>query len=264
MIVRSADGTTIGVERVGDGGDGPPLVVEPGALSDVASWSACAPLLADGRSVHVVDRRGRGASGDAPVYAVGREIEDILAVLEGLARPTDLLGHSSGAILALGAAERSPAHLRRLVLYEPPVFIGDEDRSPPDTPQLDALLAEGDEDGALETFLREGPRTPEAEIERLRAHPGWQRMLTMVHTVPYDARISGEFDPDLGRLASMRTPTFMLIGSLSPARMRKGSEAIAAAIPNVQVEELDGQAHLAQVLAPDALAAAVLRFLTAG
>jgi pimeloyl-ACP methyl ester carboxylesterase len=89
-------------------------------------------------------------------------------------------------------------------------------------------------------------------------------MLTMVHTVPYDARISQGFDPDLGRLASVRTPTLMLIGSLSPPRMRKGSEAIAASLPDVLVEELEGQAHLAQVLAPDALAAAVLRFLTAG
>ena len=56
----------------------------------------------------------------------------------------------------------------------------------------------------------------------------------------------------------------MLIGSLSPPRMRKGSEAIAASLPDVLVEELDGQAHLAQVLAPDALAAAVLRFLAVG
>jgi pimeloyl-ACP methyl ester carboxylesterase len=262
VIVRSADGTTIGVERVGDGGDGPPLVVVPGALSDVASWSGCAPLLADGRSVYVVDRRGRGASGDAEAYEVEREIEDVLAVLDGLARPTDLLGHSSGAILALGTAERSPAHLRRLVLYEPPVFIGDEDRIPPDLPaRLDTLLAEGDEAGALETFLREGPRTPDPEIEWLRAHQGWQRMLTMVRTVPYDARISQGFDLEVGRLTSMQTPTLMLIGSLSPPRMRHGSEAIAASLPDVLVEELDGQAHLAQVLAPDAFAAAVLRFL---
>jgi pimeloyl-ACP methyl ester carboxylesterase len=263
VIVRSADGTRIAVERIGDG-DGPPLIVVPGALSDVGSWSACAPLLADGRSVHVVDRRGRGASGDAPEYAVEREIEDVLAVLDGLGAPVDLLGHSSGAILALGAAERSPIHLRRLVLYEPPVFIDADDRIPADLPgRLDGLLAAGDPDGALEAFLREGPRSSDGEIGWLRAHSGWQRMLTMVRTVPYDARISQGFDLDLGRLASMQTPTVMLIGSLSPPRMRRGSEAIAASLPDVAVEELEGQEHLAQLLAPDALAAAVLRFLTA-
>ena len=262
MIVRSADGTPISVERIGDG---PPLVVVPGALSDVASWSACAPLLADGRSALVVDRRGRGASGDAETYQVEREAEDVLAVLDELGVPTDLLGHSSGAILALEAAERSPAHVQRLVLYEPPVFIDVEDSVPADLPErLDTLLAEGDADGALETFLREGPRTPEGEIRWLRAHTGWQRMLAMARTVTYDARISQMFDPDLDRLASMETPTLMLIGSLSPPRMRKGSEAIAASLPRVQIEELEGQAHIAHQSAPDALAAAVLRFLTAG
>jgi pimeloyl-ACP methyl ester carboxylesterase len=262
VIVRSADGTPIAVERIGDG---LPLVVVPGALSDAWSWSACAPLLADGRSVYVVDRRGRGASGDAPAYAVEREIEDVLAVLDGLGAPADLLGHSSGAILALGAAERFPTHLRRLVLYEPPFFIDADDRIPADLPgRLDGLLEAGDAAGALEAFLREGPRSSEGEIGWLRAHSSWQRMLTMARTVPYDARISQGFDLELGRLASMRTPTLMLIGSLSPPRIRNGSEAIAASLPDVQVEELEGQAHLAQLLAPDEFAAAVGRFLSAG
>ena len=51
--------------------------------------------------------------------------------------------------------------LRRLVLYEPPLFFDDDDAIPADLPErLEALLAAGDEDRALETFLREGPRAP--------------------------------------------------------------------------------------------------------
>jgi pimeloyl-ACP methyl ester carboxylesterase len=65
VIVPSADGTPIEIERFGDG---PALVIVPGALSDHIAWMACAPLLANGRSVHMIDRRGRGASGDAPSY----------------------------------------------------------------------------------------------------------------------------------------------------------------------------------------------------
>jgi pimeloyl-ACP methyl ester carboxylesterase len=61
----------------------------------------------------------------------------------------------------------------------------------------------------------------------------------------------------------MRTPTLMLVGTESPPRMRKASEAIARALPDVRVEELSGQAHLAQILAPDVLAGAVDRFLSA-
>ncbi|MGZ8585348.1 MAG: alpha/beta fold hydrolase, partial [Actinomycetota bacterium] len=174
-IVRSADGTPIAVERCGDG---PALVVVPGALSDFTAWMACAPLLANGRSVQVIDRRGRGGSGDAASYEPDREIDDVLAVLAAAGGPADLLGHSSGAILALQATERTPGELRRLVLYEPPVFLEEDDRIPTDLPErLDALLASGDEDAALETFLREGPRSPDAEIRGSRRHPVWSSML---------------------------------------------------------------------------------------
>lgn len=260
LIVRSSDGTPIAVERFGDG---PPLVIVPGALSDVVSWAACATLLADARSAQVIDRRGRGASGDAPSYDPAREVEDVLAVLAAVGGPTDLLGHSSGAILALQSAERTPSELRRLVLYEPPAFLDEEDLVPADLPdRLDGLLAADEADAAVQTFLREGPRSPEAEIKGLRRHrAAWPRMLVMARTAPYDARVQQGFDLDLGRLATMRTPTLVLIGTKSPPRMRRGSEAIARALPDARIEELPGQSHLAHLLAPDLLADAVARFL---
>ncbi len=263
-IVHSLDGTPISVQAFGDG-NGPPLVIVPGALSDATAWMACAPLLAAGRSVHVIERRGKGASGDGPVYDAEREIEDVLAVLVAVGGPADLLGHSSGAIISLDVAERTPPELRRLVLYEPPVFLDREDRIPTDLPErLDALLAAGDEDTALETFLREGPRNTNAEIANLRGHhAAWPRMLAMVHTVSYDARVQRGFDLNLDRLAAVRAPTLMLVGSESPPRARAGSFAIARVLPDVRIEELPGQAHLAQLLGPEVLADAVDRFLSA-
>jgi pimeloyl-ACP methyl ester carboxylesterase len=259
--VHSADGTRIALTSYGNGAA---LVVTPGALSDQTAWTTCAPLLAAGRSVHVIDRRGRGASGDARSYAPDREVEDVLAVLAAVGGEADLLGHSSGAVLALRAAERAPENLRRLVLYEPPLFFIADDAIPPDLPErLDAILAAGDDDRALQTFLREGPRVPESDVQGFRSHEAaWPRMLTMAHTVPYDARIVRDFDTDLRRLVDVRTPTLMLMGSESPRRMRRGSEAIARALPDVRIEELPGQAHQAQLLAPEMFADAVDRFLT--
>lgn len=261
-IVRSADGTAIAVWRFGDG---PPLVVVPGALSDVTAWSSCAPLLAAYKSVHVMDRRGKGASGHTDTYEPEREVEDVLAVLADVGGPADVLGHSSGAILALQAAQRAP-ELRRIVLYEPPVFLDPADRIPDDlADRLDVLLASGEEDAALETFLREAPRDSEADIRRLRDHhAAWPRMMAIVHTIPYDTRVQQGFDLDLDRLATMRTPTLMIVGAVSPPRIRNGSLAIARVLPDVRLEELAGQGHLAQLLAPDVLAAAVLRFLADG
>ena len=58
---------------------------------------------------------------------------------------------------------------------------------------------------------------------RLRSHGSvWPRMLALVHTIPYDARVVRDFDMDLRRLADMRTPTLMLIGGDSPPRVRQG------------------------------------------
>jgi pimeloyl-ACP methyl ester carboxylesterase len=259
--VHSADGTRIALTGYGEG---PALVVVPGALSDQTAWTVCAPLMAAGRSVYVIDRRGRGASGDARSYEPDFEVEDVLAVLAAVGGPADLLGHSSGAVLALGAAERAPENLRRLVLYEPPLFFVAEEAIPADLPErLDAILAGGDEDGALETFLREGPRAQESDIQEIRSQgAAWPRMLALVHTIPYDARIVRDFDTDLRRFADMWKPTLMLIGGDSPRRIRHGSEAIARALPDVRVEELPGQGHQAQLLAPDMFADAVGRFLT--
>ena len=199
--------------------------------------------MATGRSVQVIDRRGRGASGDATSYAPDREVDDVLAVLAALGPKADLLGHSSGAILALQAAERAPMELRRLVLYEPPLFFEDDDAIPADLPErLEALLADGDEDRALETFLREGPRAQGSDIQEMRSHEAaWPWMLALVHTIPYDARIVRDFDMDLRRLGDMRTPTLMLIGSDSPPRVRRASETVAQALPDVRIEELPGQ-----------------------
>jgi pimeloyl-ACP methyl ester carboxylesterase len=87
-------------------------------------------------------------------------------------------------------------------------------------------------------------------------------MLALVHTIPYDARVVRDFDMDLRRLADMRAPTLMLIGGESPPRVRRASEAIARALPDVRIEELPGQGHQAQLLAPDVFAGAVDRFLT--
>ncbi|MGZ5129367.1 MAG: alpha/beta fold hydrolase, partial [Actinomycetota bacterium] len=65
--VRSADGTTIAFERTGDG---PPLIVVGGALSDRSAAADLAAVLAARFSVVAYDRRGRGDSGDTPPYAV--------------------------------------------------------------------------------------------------------------------------------------------------------------------------------------------------
>ncbi|HSL67940.1 MAG TPA: alpha/beta fold hydrolase [Actinomycetota bacterium] len=77
------------------------------------------------------DRRGRGDSGDAPTYAVEREIEDLGAVVAKTGGVASVFGHSSGVVLALeGAVRRLP--IARLAVYEPPFIVDDNRPLPPE------------------------------------------------------------------------------------------------------------------------------------
>ena len=79
LKVRSRDGTSIAVFEINapmmaatvptgpaDNGDHPPLLLVHGATADHTTWRAVGPLFARSRRVFAMDRRGRGASGDAP------------------------------------------------------------------------------------------------------------------------------------------------------------------------------------------------------
>ena len=79
-------------------------------------------------TVYTYDRRGRGGSGDTLPYAVEREVEDLAALVEETGGSASVYGISSGAALALEAANGNVS-IDRLVLYEAP-FVVDGTRPP--------------------------------------------------------------------------------------------------------------------------------------
>ncbi|HEX3854873.1 MAG TPA: alpha/beta hydrolase [Polyangiaceae bacterium] len=261
LLVESTDGTPISCESYGEGRA---LLIVSGALFAAKLWKNVVEQLSADRCVYLMDRRGRGKSGDNAAYAPEREVEDVLAVLRAIPGPIDLLGHSSGAILSLQVAMQRPDKLERLVVYEPPVFFGELDRIAADLPErLEALLAMGNREAAVETFFREGPRASEAELRAMQSGPAWTQMVSaLAHTVPYDSRIQRSFSGEPAELVRVQIPTLMLLGSASPARMRNGAETIVLRLPNARLSELDGQQHTAMLLAPAVFAARVSEFLT--
>jgi pimeloyl-ACP methyl ester carboxylesterase len=58
-------------------GDGPPIVLVHGTPADHTRWRPLLPYLERQVTVHAIDRRGRGGSGDAPEYSLEREYEDV-------------------------------------------------------------------------------------------------------------------------------------------------------------------------------------------
>ena len=257
--VSSVDGTEIACWTTGDG---PPLVLVHGTTADHTRWAPVLPHLERHFTVHAIDRRGRGASGDAADYTVEREYDDVAAVVDAVASQAgsavDLLGHSFGGLCAFGAATRT-SKVRRLVLYEGWPTPHPEARSlPADVKQrMDALLAAGDREGALEVFFREIVQMPDADFATYRALPAWQARIAAAHTIARETE--QRFEPELA--ARVTVPVLMLVGAESPDELQGDYETVAAALPDARVGILEGQQHIAIDLVPEVFAQRVMDFL---
>ena len=129
-MVTSSDGIRIAFERSGSGS---PLVLVHGSTADHTRWTSILPGLERRFTVLAMDRRGRGASGDAQKYSLEREYDDVAAVIRAAGREVDLFGHSFGALCAMEAA-LNVDNLRRIVLYEPSFPVGETPLYPPTLP----------------------------------------------------------------------------------------------------------------------------------
>ncbi len=260
QTVLSKDGAAIAFDK---SGKGPPLILVYGALCYRASgpMGPLAALLAPHFTVFTYDRRGRGDSGDSAPYAVEREVEDIDALIQEAGGSAFVYGISSGAALALEAANRGLA-IRKLALYEAP-FIVDDSRPPiPDDylARLNGLIASDRRGGAVRLFMKL-VGVPAIFVAIMRFMPAWRKLKAVAHTLPYDITIvqdnqRGKPLPAKG-WASVTAPTLVIAGGKSPAWMRHGMQALADVLPNARRHTLEGQTHMVD---PKALAPALVEF----
>jgi len=93
----SHDGTEIAYWT---SGEGPPLLIVHGTSGSHERFAPLLPYLEPHATVHALDRRGRGGSGDAPEYELAREFEDVAAAVDVIAASSgakvDVYGHSYG------------------------------------------------------------------------------------------------------------------------------------------------------------------------
>ena len=259
----SRDGTAVGYFR---SGTGRPLVLVHGTTADHTRWDTVRQLFEPHVSLAALDRRGRGVSGDADVYAFEREVEDVVVVVDALARewggPVDLLGHSYGGLCAIGAVLQTD-NVRRLVVYEAPV-LGEGVVPEGFVDRVEPLVAEGRSDDVLMMFFREVVLMPEDQLRAFRELPAWQARLGTAPTLARELGTASRRPLGPEQLAACAVPTLVVAGGDSPEFLRRSTDAMAAALPDVRVEVLAGQQHAAMDTAPPLFADAVLGFLTEG
>src|SRR5690349_4941863 len=237
--VVSKDGTTIAYRKEGDG---PPLVLLPGGFRDHTVFTYMLPHL-PGVTAYLYDRRGRGRSGDAPHYAMQREIEDLTAVIQECGGEAAVFGGSTGAVLALEAA-MAGAPISRLTLLEPPYRLPGEQL--PDTDlaaQLADLVARDRRGDAAALFLRQAAGLDEPGIEAWRNGPMWEQSLAHAHTLRYDAEICGDFRLPAERLAELSVPTLVISSDSTSSWLAATAAATAAALPHGRHAVLPGVWH---------------------
>jgi pimeloyl-ACP methyl ester carboxylesterase len=259
-MIRSADGTGVAFWK---GGIGPALLLVHGTLAEHTVWNRLLPYLKNHFTVSVIERRGRGESGESDNrdYALQREAEDVAAVVEAIGGSVDVLAHSYGSVVALEAA-RLTDRIGRLLLYEPRVVDGPVGKdAAPEIDEVEETLRKSNREAALRIFYRNIFRTPDHEVERLSGLPYWSERLAVIHTVPREIRAARAYRLDEQAFKSFDKPVVLLRGTLSPPVFKETQERLQAIFPIVEARVLDGQAHLIMLLAPEVLAAEVFRSL---
>jgi pimeloyl-ACP methyl ester carboxylesterase len=250
--LTSADGTTIGYRKLGEG---PGVVLLSAGFLAAQHYMGLAGALSDAFTVYVMDRRGRGLSGPpGERYSMARECEDVEALLAATGARL-VFGHSSGALVALRAALILP-QMEKVAVYEPPLS---EHGSIATSwiPRFDAEVARGKPAAALVTFVKADNLVP-AYMPRWLLVPlialyfGWEKWTVKPPDVPMqelvplqrlDGLLVEEMDSSLQTFAGMGAEVLLMGGQRSPEFLREILDALEGTLARVKRVEFEGAGH---------------------
>ncbi len=228
----SADGTSIAYHLVGDG---EPVVIVGGAFSTAEAGTPQAEALAAvGLAGVTLDRRARGSSGDTQPYAPQREAEDLAAVVAAVGGEASVLGHSSGAMLALFAAAHG-VPVKHLFLSEPPFLFGEGGPGEGFPERLQGFLSEGRPEEVVTTFQREAVGLPEEVVAQIRRSPAFPSLVAVAQSVVYDATLSRAVSTPTAAMTSVDVPVTILRGEPTYPMLVRAADLLHAAMPNSEL-----------------------------
>jgi pimeloyl-ACP methyl ester carboxylesterase len=267
-VATSADGTRIAYQTRGLG-EG--LVVVPGNSRVARDYDQLADHLASSFTVHVMERRGRGASGpQGDAYVMTKETEDLQGVLTRTGARL-VFGHSYGGLVALECARSSTA-IDALAVFEPAVSLeGSIDVSW--LPRFKRAYHQGRHATALAVFLLGlglAPRRLPAPLLTLvlwmLIHSGTEgrQMRELMHTTPPEVAQIAALDSDGTGYATVLARTLLLGGTKSPGYLTRVLPVLEQIVPRATSELLPGLGHNAPDLdAPQRIAERLVEFFGA-
>lgn len=227
--------------------EAPPLLFLPGGFGDIEDFNRLTPALAPHFRLVGIDSRGQGAStpGDAaPSYA--RLQADVEAVAAALGIPeADVLGYSDGGITGLRLAALGALRVRRLAT------IGAQWTLPADDP-VRAFAAEM-------TPERMRDLLPRNHATYLRVNPAPDFAALTAATARLWLDEAGYPGEAIRRIAC---PLLVIRGEDDDLVPASQSAGIAERVPGARLLTVASAGHDAHWREPEAVADALLRFLT--
>lgn len=222
-------------------GEGPPVVLVHGLGASARWWRGTAAALEGDHRVIVPELPGFGYGVRTPRFHLPEAVDLLGRLIErlGLDRPA-VVGHSLGALVALGLAAARPDLLSRLVLISPPVRTASTRLAGNLVPMVRTLLALSPAD-ALTVMSDVAGRSPAALLSaagEILARAG---------------------DPGLD--APPPLPTLVLLGARDAVVPVGGAGWISRSLPDARVVVIPGAGHVPMLDRPAAVHAELRRFL---
>jgi pimeloyl-ACP methyl ester carboxylesterase len=246
-------------------GSGTPLLFVHGGAAHLHWWTPLVGFFVPPCDVVAVDLSGHGDSGWREAYTRATWAEELIAVARDAwpDRRAVIVGHSLGGLVSITAAACEGAAVRGLIVVDSPVRAPD---SPVvDVPRIRSVPTYPDLASAMARF-RLIPPQPVAQHDMLayaashsfRVSPGEVRY-------KFDPRITEATAdrPAWADLAQVRCPHALVYGTESAVLTPEMRGPLSALFPPDAVVGIEGAYHHVPMDAPDAFAAAVLRFAAA-
>lgn len=234
-------------------GNGSTIVVVPGAMADANDFISVVEAFESGGSVLILDRRGRGRSGEQGVdYGLSTEVADLCAWIDHLEGPVILVGWSLGGTIVLETAARDQ-RVASVIAYDPAL--------PPFAAHAVPALVEADLDERVEIVNRQVTGLSADEVAALRETSAWPHLRDMAAAVAGELDALNRFEPSPGWDG---VSAALIVGERCQDVEPYGTAfaRVAARIPAASVTVLSGQGHLAHVENPQLLGRAINDLLT--
>ena len=281
MASRNINGTKL--EYFSDG-NGEPLVLVHGSVSDYRTWHSQREAFAQNFHVITYSRRYHWPNDPIPEaqdYSMSQHVDDLRALLHSLGSgPVHIVGHSYGAFLGLLLATREPTLVRTLVLAEPPVITLFVSNQPKPLELLRLLLSRPRTATAIIKLGAQGlgPATAAAKRDDMEeamrvfgtavlgqeAYDGLsETRKEQVRANLMKAEFLGSGYPSLtaGQMRDLAVPVLLLTGQSSPSVFHRLTDRLEELLPHSERREISEASHIMHEDNAPAFNMAVLEFL---